>query len=378
MNNAENTSEAPVILAARRISMQDRYSMDRLHDLSLEIYKGDVVALIGASDPGKRLLLRCLDLLDEPEGGNVELNGEPVQWRHGGADRARRSIGMVFSRESIFLSPTIYRTAAKTLTVAPADAAEEDEWVIQDRAKSLLKFAGLSGVADEMPVNLTAGQRRRLAIVRALMLQPQILLIEDPGDKLSPEEKNEVYALIREVVKTGMTILFSTRDLEFAHEIATRVVFMVDGMIREDGPAADVLDHPQFDRTQAFVRKNTGFYRELNARAFDSFEFEGAIETFAAGKLIPAERRRVLREMLKVLLIRMLFPHISRITLTLDVKPETGEVVVTAQYPGTGFDPLTQNSDADADTAKAELLGCVKSARYRLPSSGKNEFIVVF
>ena len=373
MNTAENISEAPVILAARRISMQDRYSMERLHDLSLEIRKGDVIALIGPSEPGKRLLLRCLDLLDRPEGGNVELNGEPVQWRHGGSDRARRAIGMVFSRESLFLNLTVIGN----MTLAPADAAEEDEWVILERAKSLLKFAGLSGVADEMPINLTAGQRRRLAIVRAMMLLPQVLLIEDPGDKLSPEEKNEVYALIREVVKTRMTILFSTRDLEFAREIATRVVFMVDGMIREDGPTADMLNHPQFDRTQAFVRKNTGFYRELNARAFDRYEFEGAIETFAAGKLIPTEKRRVLREMLKTLLSKMLFPHISRITLTLDVKPETGDVVVTAQYPGTGFDPLTQGDNADADAAKAELLASVKSARYRLAATGKNEFIVV-
>ncbi|MBR4253816.1 MAG: amino acid ABC transporter ATP-binding protein [Lentisphaeria bacterium] len=373
MNNAENTSEAPVILAARRISMQDRYSMERLHDLSLEIRKGDVVALIGPSEPGKRLLLRCLDLLDEPEGGNVELNGEPVQWRYGGADRARRAIGMVFSRESLFLNLTVMGN----MTLAPSDVSKEDEWLILDRAKSLLKFAGLSGVADEMPVNLTTGQRRRLAIVRALMLQPQVLLIEDPGDKLSPEEKNEVYALVREVVKTGMTILFSTRDLEFAHETATRIVFMVDGMIREDGKAADVLDHPQFDRTQAFVRKNTGFYREINARAFDRYEFEGAIETFAVGKLVPAEKRRALRGILKILFLKMLFPHISRITLTLDVKPDTGDVVVTAQYPGSGFDPLTQDGDADADAAKAELLACVKSARYRLPSTGKNEFIVV-
>ena len=371
MNTAENTSGTPV-LAARRLSSKDRYSMERLHDLSLELYKGDVAALIGSSEPGKRLLLRCLDLLEQPEGGNVELNGVPVQWRHGGADRARKSIGMVFSRESLFLNLNVM----ENMTVAPFDNAEEEEGMIQERAKSLLKFAGLSGVADAMPVNLTAGQRRRLAIVRALMLQPEILLIEDPGDRLNPEEKDEVYALIRAVVKTGMTILFSTRDLEFAREIATRVVFMVDGMIREDGPAADVLEHPKFERTQAFVRKNTGFYREFNARAFDRYEFEGMIETFAIGKLIPPEKRRILRDALKILLIRMLFPRISRIILMLDVNQETGEIVATVQYPGTGFDPLTQDFSADADAAKKELLGCVKSVKYNLPVSGNNEFIM--
>lgn len=380
MNTAETTSENNAagrgvpVLAARRLSTQDRYSMERLRDLSLEIYKGDVVALIGASEPAKRLLLRCLDLLDQPEAGNVEVNGEPVMWRHGGADRARRSIGMALSRESLFLNLNVMGN----MTIAPEDNSGEDEEVIHERAKSLLQFAGLSGVADEMPVNLAAGQRRRLAIVRALMLQPRILLIENPGDSLSPEEKYEVYALVRAVAKTGMTILFSTCDLEFAREIATRIVFMVDGMIREDGTPEEVMDHPQYDRTKSFVRKNTGFYRELNARAFDSFEFDGAVETFCVGKLVPMEKRRAICEALKILFTRMLFPHVSRIILTLEVKPENGEVTAVAQYPGSGFDPLTQDTGADSDAAKSVLHGIVKSMRYCLPMAGKNEFVMVF
>ncbi|MBR4716610.1 MAG: amino acid ABC transporter ATP-binding protein [Lentisphaeria bacterium] len=373
MNTAEPFSEAPVILAAQRVSMQDRYSMERLRDLSLEIRKGDIVALIGASEPAKRLLLRCLDLLERPEGGNVELNGEPVLWRRGGADRARRSIGMVFSRESVFPNLSVMNN----MTLAPSDEKGEDEGLIQERAKELLKMAGLSGVADEMPVNLTAGQRRRLALVRALMLQPRILLIEEPGADLLPSEKNEVYALVREVVRSGMTILFSSRDLDFVREIATRVVFMADGVILEDGTVKDVLDRPKFDRTKSFVRKNTGFYRELNARAFDSFEFEGAIEAFAAGKLIPPERRRKLCDALKTLLVRMIFPHVTRIVLTIDADAEKGEAVATAQYPGTGYDPLTQNTAPDAADAKKALLGCVKSAKYQLPASGKNEVVIV-
>ena len=373
MNTAETNSAAPVpILAARRISMQDRYSMERLRDLSIEIFKGDVIALIGASEPSKRLLLRCLDLLDQPEGGNVELNGEPVQWRHGGVKRARRSIGIAFSRESIFRNLTV----SANMMLAPSDAEGLEDGPMQEHVKSLLKFAGLSGLEDAMPSELSAGQRRRLAIVRALALQPEILLIEDPGADLSPEEKNEVYALIRALVKTGMTILFSTRDLDFAREIATRVVFMADGMIREDGSAQDVLDHPQYDRTQAFVGKNTGFYRELNSRAFDIYEFEGAIEVFAAGKLLPSEKRRNLCDTLKLLLVRMLVPRISRIILTIDVKGENGSVDIHVQYPGSGFDPLSQLG-TDAEAAKMELLSLVKSAKYRSTTAGKNELHVV-
>ena len=372
MNTADQTPTVPV-LAARRISMQDRYSTERLRDLSLEIYKGDVVALIGASEDGKRLLLRCLDLLERPEGGNVEVNGEPVQWRRGGADRARRSIGMAFSRESLFPNLTVFGN----MTIAPTDASDSDEWLIQDRAKSLLKFAGLLDAAEMMPVNLTAGQRRRLAIVRALTLKPEILLIEDPGADLLPEEKNEVYALIRALAKAGTTIFFSTRDLDFVREIATRVVFMADGMIREEGPTHDLLLHPQFDRTQNFIRKNTGFYRELNSRAFDIYEFEGMLEVFAAGKLLPLEKRHVLREVLKSLLVKMLFPRISRIVLAIDVNDKSGAIEVHVQYPGTGFDPMTQSVGDEALAAKEELLGLVKSVKYSSPATGKNELFLI-
>ena len=365
-------NSAPPILAARRISMQDRYSMERLRDLSLEIHKGDVAALIGASENGKRLLLRCLDLLEQPEGGNMEVKGEPVRWRHGGADRVRATIGMAFSRESLFLNLTVF----DNMTIAPLDMRHAEAGLIRERATSLLKFAGLSSVADAMPSSLTAGQRRRLAIVRALMLEPEILLIEDPGADLPPEEKNEVYALIRAIVKNGMTILFSTRDLAFAREIATRIVFMADGMIREDGTVEDVLDHPKFDRTQAFVRKNTGFYREINARAFDEYEFGGVVEAFAVRCLIPPERRCKLSDALKTLLVRMIFPHVTRIILTLNTDAKTGVVTAVVQYPGTGFDPLSQSSAPDAEAAKAELLASVKSAKYNLPASGKNEIVV--
>ena len=371
MNTAENIPEAPVILAARRISIQDRYSMERLRDLTLEIRKGDVVALIGASEHAKHLLLHCLDLLDQPEGGNIELNGEPVMWRHGGAHRARRSIGIAFSRESLFQNLSVL----DNMILAPIDGTNEDDMLILDRAKSLLKFAGLSGVAEDLPVDLSAGQRRRLAIVRALMLQPRILLIEDPGADLLPAEKNGVYALIRAVKKTGMTILFSTRDLDFVREIATRVAFMADGMIREEGTVKEVLDHPQYDRTQAFVRKNTGFYRELNARTFDDYEFEGAIEAFAGEKLISPERRRKLCNALKILLVRMVFPHAPRIILTLDVDAKTGDMVAAAQYPGASFDPLSLDTK-EAESARFELFNFVKSANYHLPASGRNEVVV--
>ena len=375
MNTAEeNTAGTPVpVLAARRLSLQDRYSMERLRDLSLEIFKGEIVALIGASEDGKRLLLRSLDLLEEPEGGNMEVNGQPVQWRHGGADRARRAIGMAFSRESIFRNLSVY----DNMMIAPFDVKSAEDGMIRERVNSLLKFAGLSGLADEMPINLTVGQRRRLAIIRALALDPEILLIEDPGDKLSPEEKNEVYALIRAVAQTGMTILFSTRDLEFARDIATRVVFMADGNIREDGTPQEVLDHPKYDRTQVFVRKNTGFYREFNARTFDIYEFEGAIEVFAAGKLLPPEKRLELRTALKTLLVRMLFPRISRIILLIDVDRMGDEVKVTVQYPGIGFDPLTQSPDMASDAAKEELLAHVKSVKYQSAVNGKNELTMI-
>ena len=355
------------ILAARRLSIQDRYSTERLRDLSLEIYKGDVAALVGPSEDGKRLLLRCLDLRERPVGGNIEIDGQPVRWSGGGANRTRRKIGMAFSRESLFPNLTVFGN----MTLAPEDSPDSEIGAIQERVKKLLKFAGLSSVADLFPVNLTLGQRRRLAIVRALMLEPEILLIEDPAEGLDPESKAEVYALIREVVKTGMTVLFSSCDLDFVREIATRVLFMTDGVIREDGPVNDVLNNPQFDRTKAFVQKHAGFFRELNARAFDLYDVEGETEVYTAGNLVPTDKRRKLCNVLKILLLQLLFPRISRISLTVDVK-SNGDISVNAHYPGTGFDPLTQSVSMDYDAAREAMMKHVKTARYAAPQTGKN------
>jgi len=368
MNTEETTATtATPILAARRLSIQDCFSNERLRDLSLEIYKGDVAALVGPSEEGKRLLLRCLDLRERPAGGNIEIDGQPVRWSRGGASRARRKIGMALSRESLFPNLTVFGN----MTIAPEDSSEGEIGSIQERVKKLLKFAGLSSVADSFPVNLTPGQRRRLAIVRALVLEPEILLIEGLEDGLSPESRAEVYALIRSVVATGMTVLFSTTDLDFVREIATRVIFMTDGVIREDGSVNDVLNNPQFDRTKAFVQKNAGFFRELNARAFDLYQFQGEIEVYTAGKLVPPEKRRELDSVLKILLLQLLFPRISRINLTVDVK-SNGDISVSAQYPGTGFDPLTQSVSVDYDRARAEMMKSVKTARYAAPQTGRN------
>jgi hypothetical protein len=137
----------------------------------------------------------------------------------------------------------------------------------------------------------------------------------------------------------------------------------------------EVLDHPQYDRTQMFVRKNTGFYRELNARVFDDYEFEGAIEAFAAEKLISPERRRKLCAALKILLVRMVFPHVTRVVLMLDVDAKTGDMVVVTQYSGNSFNPLAIDG-RDAEAAKSELYTFVKSAKYHLPASGKNEVVI--
>ena len=365
----EETQEkqAVPILAARRLSIQDRYSSERLRDLSLELYRGDVAALIGPSEDGKHLLLRCLDLRERPEGGNIELDGVPVRWSRGGAKRARRKIGMVLSRESLFPNLTVFGN----MTIAPEDASVSEMGSIQERVKMLLKFAGLSSLADSFPVNLTPGQRRRLAIVRALVLDPEILLIEDPAQDLDDAGRAEVYDLIRAVVKQGTTVFFSSCDLDFVREIATRVLFMTDGVIREDGPVKKVLDNPEFDRTRTFVQKHSGFFRELNAREFDMYEFFGEIEVFTAGKLVPTAKRRELCDVLRILLLQLLFPRISRINLTIDVK-DNGDVAVSAQYPGTGFDPLTQSESLDFDAARDAMMKHVKTARYSAPQTGKN------
>ena len=226
------------------------------------IHKGEAISIIGPSGGGKSTFLRCLNLLEQPEEGQiffegVEITGNPAQGvakhaKHGvNIDIHRQKMGMVFQQFNVFP----HLTVAENITLAPKMLKKKTDAEATEMAKELLNRVGLISKFDEMPGNLSGGQKQRLAIVRALAMEPDVMLFDEPTSALDPEMVGEVLDVIKGLVKTGMTSVIVTHEMRFAREVSDRVLFIAEGNILEDGKPDQVFNHPNHPRLQEFLKK---------------------------------------------------------------------------------------------------------------------------
>ncbi len=215
------------------------------------IEKGEVVSVIGPSGGGKSTFLRCLNLLEKPEQGQIFFEGAEITGKKVDIDRHRQKMGMVFQHFNVFP----HLTVAQNITLAPVLLKKKTQAEADAQAAELLKRVGLFDKYDEMPANLSGGQKQRLAIVRALAMEPDVMLFDEPTSALDPEMVGEVLDVIKGLVQTGMTSVIVTHEMRFAREVSDRVLFMSDGNIVEEGPPEQIFDHPTQPRLQDFLAK---------------------------------------------------------------------------------------------------------------------------
>lgn len=205
--------------------------------------------VLGPSGSGKSTFLRCINRIEEPTAGEIYYNGELVTDKN--IRKVRRNVGMVFQHFNLINNLTIM----ENLTLAPVKLKVMTRERAEKRARELLRHIGLSDKADVYPASLSGGQKQRVAIIRAMMLSPEVLLFDEPTSALDPEAIGEVLALIRELADRGMTIMIVTHEMGFAREIATRVVFIDKGRIIEEGTPKEFFDHPKTPRVAEFLEK---------------------------------------------------------------------------------------------------------------------------
>lgn len=222
-----------------------------LTGITEEIDEGEVVVVIGPSGSGKSTFLRCLNLLESPDDGEVIIDGEQINLPGVDVDRLRRKMGMVFQHFNLFP----HLTVLENITLAPIKVngltAEEAE----KKAMALLERVGLTEKANEYPASLSGGQKQRIAIARALAMDPEILLFDEPTSALDPEMVGEVLDVMKNLAKNGMTMVVVTHEMGFAREVGTRLLFIDEGNVLEKGTPDEVLNDPKQERTQAFLSK---------------------------------------------------------------------------------------------------------------------------
>ncbi|SON54351.1 Glutamine transport ATP-binding protein GlnQ [Hartmannibacter diazotrophicus] len=232
-----------------------------LKGIDLTVHEGEVVALLGSSGSGKTTLLRCVNLLEEPTSGRIDIGGRPIFHTSDGVDHARlraseiaamRSrVGMVFQQFNLFPHMNVLANVME----GPRTVLKMDEKTSRESALDFLAKVGMADFADRMPSNLSGGQKQRVSIARALNMRPAVILFDEPTSALDPELVGEVLNTMIALAKEGMTMLVVTHELGFALEVASRVVFLDQGTIAAEGPPADVLLHPTNERVLSFVNR---------------------------------------------------------------------------------------------------------------------------
>ena len=222
-----------------------------LKGVDLQVHQGEAIAVIGPSGGGKSTFLRCLNLLEQPDGGDVIFEGQKINQKGTDVDLYRQKMGMVFQHFNVFP----HMTVQQNVTLAPVLLKKKTQAEADEQALRLLDRIGLLDKKDEYPRKLSGGQKQRLAIVRALAMEPDVMLFDEPTSALDPEMVGEVLSVIRALVQAGMTTVIVTHEMGFAREVSDRILFMADGVIVEQGAPADLLDHPQQQRTQDFLSK---------------------------------------------------------------------------------------------------------------------------
>ena len=234
----------------RTENLEKRFGqLEVLKGITTAIRRGEVVSIIGPSGGGKSTFLRCLNLLETPDGGKVFYKEQDVTAARLNIAQYRQSIGMVFQHFNVFPNMTVL----ENVTLAPVLEKKVSREQARTEAMALLERVGLGGKADEYPRKLSGGQKQRLAIVRALAMKPEVMLFDEPTSALDPEMVKEVLNVIRELTRSGMTILIVTHEMGFAREVSDRVLFICDGVIKEEGTPEQIFTCPRDPSTIKFL-----------------------------------------------------------------------------------------------------------------------------
>ena len=308
-----------------------------LKDVNCDIEKGEVISIIGPSGTGKSTLLRAINMLEPPTGGEIWVDGENIMSRGYRLDKMRRKMGMVFQSFNLFE----HMTVLQNITYAPMALLKMSEPQAKAEAMDLLQKVGLAQKAHVYPDSLSGGQKQRVAIARALAMHPEVILFDEPTSALDPTMVGEVLSVIRRLAKEGMTMLIVTHEMRFAKDVSTRIFFMNEGVIYEDGTPEQIFEHPVRSATKAFVNRIQKLVYEIDSDQFDYLQIHTGLNQFCIKYNLTD-----LSERAYAIIKEMLFEHLKGIrplTFRITHAELSGETALDFMVEGLTESPLPKS-----------------------------------
>jgi polar amino acid transport system ATP-binding protein len=312
-----------------------------LKDISTEIKTGEVVTIIGPSGTGKSTLLRCLNLLETPSGGSITINGEDILDKKTDVAKVRQKMNMVFQSFNLFS----HLSVLENLTLGPIKLQGISEQDAQAKALELLRLVGLAEKADSYPDELSGGQQQRVAIARCLAMEPDIILFDEPTSALDPTMIREVLSVIRRLAKEGMTMAIVTHEMDFARDVSNRVLYMDEGLIYEEGTPEQIFEHPQKEKTRAFINRILSYTRGISSPDYDLYAINAEIEAFCEKQILPKKTRNNLLLLVEELL-QIYAPYLGPIVLdmTITYSEKNDRLELICESTGEQANPIESES----------------------------------
>ena len=308
-----------------------------LRDVSVEIKRGEVISIIGPSGTGKSTFLRCLNLLERPSGGSIRIDGVDILDRKADVPRLRQKMNMVFQSFNLFA----HLSVLDNLTIGPIRLRGTGRREAEAKALELLRLVGLAEKAASFPDELSGGQKQRVAIARCLAMNPEIILLDEPTSALDPTTVSEVLAVIRRLARDGMTMAIVTHEMDFARDVSNRVLYMDEGVVYEQGTPGEIFDHPQREKTRAFINRVRSLTRRIGSPDYDLYAMNAEIEAFCEKHILPRKTRQDLLLLVEeVLQVYAPYLQTGALDLTIGYSEKTDDLELTWESSGEPANPL--------------------------------------
>lgn len=314
-------------------------SLEVLKDVNTTIQKGEVISIIGPSGTGKSTFMRCLNLLEQPTAGKIFIDGVNILDPKTNVNKMRQKVGMVFQSFNLFNHLSIL----ENICLAPMKLLGRSRKEAEKKAMELLKMVGLVEKANAYPQQLSGGQKQRIAIARCLAMEPEVILFDEPTSALDPTMVSEVLGVIRTLAKQGMTMLIVTHEMRFAKDVSTRIFYMDQGIIYEDGTPEQIFEHPKKENTRIFINRIRDYHYTIHSSQYDLYELQAGMMQFCSKYFLPQQIQFNI-QLLTEEVLQIIPLDKGEIDLTLCYSEKTGGISLELLMPSDINSVLKKNS----------------------------------